>query len=155
MKVYIIGSLRNPKIPEVANTLQSEGFDAFDSWFSCGPEADDKWREHEKFRGHTYAEALNGYAAGHIFQFDKSHLDTSDAAVLVMPAGKSAHLELGYMIGKGKPGFILFDGEPERWDVMTLFATGVFFKIDELIAALRGYNSYIVQPAFLRPWGHQ
>ena len=144
MKVYIIGSLRNPKIPEVANTLQSEGFDAFDSWFSCGPEADDKWREHEKFRGHTYAEALNGYAAGHIFQFDKSHLDTSDAAVLVMPAGKSAHLELGYMIGKGKPGFILFDGEPDRLDLMPPnLATDFFFSREELFVALKNLKDAV------------
>ena len=38
-----------------------------------------------------------------------------------MPAGKSGHLELGYMIGQGKPCFVFFEEEPERWDVMHQF----------------------------------
>jgi nucleoside 2-deoxyribosyltransferase len=49
-----------------------------------------------------------------------------------MPAGKSAHLELGYIIGQGKPGYILFDKMPERLDVMHVFANGVFFDVEEL-----------------------
>ena len=54
-----------------------------------------------------------------------------------MPSGKSAHLELGYCIGKGKPGFVLFDKEPERYDVMYQFASGVFFNIKDLRKALK------------------
>jgi nucleoside 2-deoxyribosyltransferase len=71
-----------------------------------------------------------------VFEFDKFHLDRCDAAVLLMPAGKSAHLELGYMRGKGKPGFILFDEEPERYDVMVKFATDIFFKKEDLFECL-------------------
>ena len=55
---------------------------------------------------------------------------------MVMPAGKSGHLELGYMLGQGKKGYILFDKEPDRWDVMYQFATGVFFNKEELINEL-------------------
>ena len=47
-------------------------------------------------------EALAGCAAGRVFNFDKSHLDRCDAAVLALPGGKSAHLELGHMTGKWK-----------------------------------------------------
>lgn len=136
MKIYLIGSLRNNRIPKVGNVLRNEKFDVFDDWFAPGPEADDKWRDYEKLRGRSYVEALAGHAAKHIFALDKSHLDQSDAAVLVAPAGKSAHLELGYMIGKGKPGYILFDGEPERWDVMTQFATAIFLSIEDLLGEL-------------------
>lgn len=93
----------------------------FDDWYAAGPEADDKWRDYEKARGHSYLKALEGHAARNVFAFDKRHLDSSDAAVLVLPAGKSGHLELGYMIGCGKPCFILLDN-PERWDVMYQFA---------------------------------
>jgi hypothetical protein len=57
-----------------------------------------------------------GHAAGHAFTFDNSLLDRCGAAVLALPGGKSAHLELGYMIGSGKKGFVPFDKEPERWD---------------------------------------
>ena len=135
--IYIIGALRNKAIPEFANELQQLGFEAFADWFSPGPDADDFWRDYSKARGLTYKQALESYAARHIFDFDKYHLDRCDLAVMLMPAGKSGHLELGYIIGRGKPGYILFDGEPERYDVMVQFATGIFFNKQELFDKLR------------------
>ncbi|MDO8516423.1 MAG: hypothetical protein Q7S28_04175 [bacterium] len=125
MKVYLIGSLRNPEVPKLANMIRELGFDVFDDWYAAGPEADDKWRDYEKERGHSYIEALDGYAANHVYHFDLKHLDECDIAILLLPAGKSGHLELGYCIGRGKRGYILLD-TPERWDVMYLFADGVF-----------------------------
>lgn len=135
--VYVIGSLRNPKIPKFAQGLRQAGFAAFDSWYAPGPKADDYWRDYTKARGLSYKEALQDWSAKHVFEFDKFHLDRCDVAVLLMPGGKSAHLELGYMIGKGKKGFILFDKEPKRYDVMVQFATDIFFKEVDLINALR------------------
>lgn len=137
MKIYIIGSLRNKAIPEFANTLRDAGFDAFADWFAPGPDADDFWRDYSKARGWNYKQALQSYAAKHVFEFDKQHLDESDVVVMLMPAGKSGHLELGYAVGKGKPAYILFDGEPERYDVMVQFTTDIFFNQDDLIAALK------------------
>ena len=130
--IYLIGSLRNPEIPKIGAKLRSYGFEVFDDWFAAGPIADDSWQEYEKERGKTYPEALDSYAARHVFEFDLKHLARADIAVLCLPAGKSGHLEFGYMIGKGKPGFILFDKEPDRWDVMYQFSNGVFFDIDRL-----------------------
>lgn len=135
--IYLIGSLRNEKIPDIANELEGlTGYNVFDDWFSPGPEADDYWRKWAKDRSMDYEEALRSYAATHVYEFDKFHLDRCDVGVLAMPAGKSAHLELGYLIGKGKPGFILFDGEPERWDVMVQFATGIAFSMEQLVDQL-------------------
>ena len=136
-KIYVIGSLRNPKIPEVANKLREAGHEVFDDWFAAGPEADDYWQKYEQNRGHNYKEGLQGYAANHVYSFDKFHLDRCDVALLVLPAGKSGHLELGYTLGRGKKGYILFDEQmPDRWDVMYLFADGVFFKLEDLISEL-------------------
>lgn len=136
--IYLIGSLRNEYVPEVAAKIREAGFLVFDDWWSAGPEADDCLRDYYKERGHSYAEALAAPAAQHIFQFDKKWLDECDAAVLVLPAGKSGHLELGYAIGQGKPGFILLDGEPERYDIMYNFSRGVHSNVDSLIEDLKG-----------------
>ena len=87
--------------------------EVFDDWFSAGPEADDRWKEHEEFKGRPYIEAIRGHHAKDVFEFDKRHLDSSDAAVLVLPAGRSAHLEAGYMVGCGKPVYILWDETPK------------------------------------------
>lgn len=136
-EIYLIGSLRNPEVPKLAKNLREEGFYVFDDWYAPGPEADDFWQKYEQGRGHNYKEALDGYAGKHIFHFDRSHLDGADIVVMLMPAGKSCHLEFGYMIGSKKPGYILFDKEPERWDVMYQFATGVFFNQEDLFSTLR------------------
>lgn len=130
--IYLIGSLRNPEIPKIGVLLRDSGFEVFDDWFAGGPIADDSWQEYEKSKGVSYDDALKGFAARHVYDFDKYHLDRADIGVLVLPAGKSGHLELGYMIGKGKPGYVLFDEEPPRWDVMYQFANGVYFNPDDL-----------------------
>ena len=132
MNIYLIGSLRNPKIPYLANELRLLGYEVFDDWFAPGPEADDKWQEYERSRGHSYKEALQGYAAKHIFEFDLSHLSHADIGLLALPAGKSCHIELGWLIGRGVPSYVLFDKEPERWDLMYQFANDVFFTKEEL-----------------------
>ena len=134
--IYLIGSLRNPQVPQLANRLREHGFDVFDDWYAAGPEADDKWRDYEKERGHSYLEALEGEAAKNVFRFDKNHLENADTVVLILPAGKSGHLELGWSLGQGKKGYILLDS-PDRWDVMYQFATEVFDSEDDLIVRLK------------------
>lgn len=138
--VYLIGSLRNPLIPEIANKIEAAtGYEVFASWFAAGPEADDKWRDYEKARNPNLgiADAVYGHAAEHCFEFDKKHLERCDAVVLVMPAGKSGHLELGWALGRGKKGFILFDQEPERYDLMLRFADGIATSVGEVTAMLQ------------------
>ena len=137
-KVYLIGSLRNASIAPLAIRLREAlpGATVFDDWLCAGPHADDAWRDHEKGAGFTYLEALERPAAKHVFEFDKKHLLDSDVVVLVAPAGKSAHLELGWSLGKGKPGYILLDN-PDRWDVMYQFATGITANLEELAEMLK------------------
>ena len=132
--IYLIGSLRSQRVPDVAQDLRARGSSVFDDWFAVGPEADDYWRTYEKNKGNTYLQGLEGAAAINVYNFDKRHLDAANCAVLVAPAGKSAHLELGYILGSGKRGFIFLDAEePERWDIMYKFATGITNTIEELV----------------------
>ena len=130
-KIYIIGSLKNGEVRAVANKLRALGYEVFDDWQAAHPDADDNWRDYEKNRGRTYKEALVGHAARQVYEFDKRHLDDSDVAILLLPAGRSGHLELGYFVGQGKPGYILLDN-PDRWDVMYQFAHGVFESFEDL-----------------------
>lgn len=149
-RIYLVGSLRNDMVPITAGILRQEGHDVFDDWFSAGPEADDYWQAYEKQRERSYSDALAAPHAQDVFQFDKRHLDRCDTGVLVMPAGKSGHLELGYLIGRGFDGYVLFDKEPERYDVMYNFCRGVFFKLTDLCKALKEPPTKIVE----RPYGH-
>jgi len=141
--IYLIGSLRNPEIPNIANRLrEGTGEEVFASWFAAGEIADDRWQAYEKSRGLTYQQALKDYAAQNALSFDKAHLNRCTAAVLVYPAGKSGHTELGYVLGQEKPAFVLLDQEPtDRWDVMLGLATDVCLSIEEVIEALHRVRS--------------
>lgn len=112
----------------------------FDLWWGGGHEADLWWTRYEKIRGRSYKEALYDTYASHIWEYDKHHLDTSDLGLMVHPVGRSAHIELGYLVGQGKPTYIYFDRDPlvdDRWDVMPRFVNDVFFDMDELTTAMK------------------
>jgi hypothetical protein len=134
--VYVIGSLRGAAVPAVGHDLRQAGFTVWDDWHSAGETADDSWRDYEIARGRTYPEALQGVAASNTFRCDRAYIDLADAVVLAAPAGKSAHLELGYALGQGKPGYVLLEEENSRYDVMYRFATGVFMDIESLVKEL-------------------
>ncbi len=134
--------------------LRDIGLDVFDDWYSVGEEADDKWMEYEKARGRDYYEALKGHTARHVFEYDLHHLQQADVCVLVAPAGKSGHLELGYMLGQGKPGFIYMPDEPERWDMMYLFATKIVRHPGDLLDELESLKGVLdKKDTFVDPGG--
>lgn len=135
--IYVIGSLRQDRPAKVANELREAGFEVFDDWHSQGTDADEHWARYEKRRGRTYREALAGKAACHAFEFDRRHLEACAGAVMVMPAGKSGHMELGWVLGQGRPGFILLDGEPERYELMVKFATAIVSSVEELVVEMK------------------
>lgn len=141
--LYLIGSLRNEKIPILAKTLRNKlpTVEVFDDWYAAGPEADDYWKTYEQSRGRSYQEALAGYAARHVFEFDKYHLDRATHILLVLPAGKSGHMEAMYgEYGTSAKTAILLDPEDVRWDVMYQFIPTILGNADEI-------EEWIKQPA--------
>ena len=138
MKVYLGGSLREGRVQGMAKVLRTiPGIHVFDDWSSAHPEADDKWRDYEKDRSHSIEQALEGNTANQIFNFDRLNILASDVFVLVLPCGKSGHLEAGFMAGLreagyGKKVYAYIGADPERYDIMSRFFDGVFSSCDEL-----------------------
>jgi hypothetical protein len=133
--LYLIGSLRNERIPKLANDIRTANPDieVFDDWYAAGPEADDCWKEYEAKRGRSYQEALRGYAAKNVFAFDKRNLDRASHALLVLPAGKSGHMEIMYATySVGAKTAILLDPEDVRWDVMYQFVPTILNNDEEI-----------------------
>ncbi len=145
--LYLIGSLRNPRVPELARSLREKhpDLEVFDDWFAAGAEADDQWKEYEQARERTYQEALSGHAAKHVFDFDKSHLDRATHVLLVLPAGKSGHMEVMYA-AYGAPlkprTAILLDAGDVRWDVMYQFIGDILNDDSEIDAWITDQKSY-------------
>lgn len=136
--VYLAGSLRNRAIPSIMEELHIKvNAKVFADWYAAGPEADDHWKAFYKGVGYSYVEALKEPASVNTFEFDRRNMLASKTMVLALPAGKSGHMELGWFLGRGNPGYILLDSNEDRWDVMYQFATGVTADIDELAAWIR------------------
>jgi hypothetical protein len=139
-RIYVASSWRNNFQTEVVQTLRAAGHDVYDfknpphglggfSW----SDIDQDWKEWSPSEYRN--ELLNSPVAAHGFMTDKRAMEWADTCVLVMPCGRSAHLELGWMAGAGKRAIILLsDGEPE---LMNLLATDICLSLDEVVSALQ------------------
>lgn len=87
-----------------------------------------------------HMEALQHPIAEAGFQSDFDAMQAADAGVLVLPCGRSAHIEAGYFVGAGKPLLILMGpdpyGEPE---LMHNMADELCADIPDLINRLDWY----------------
>ncbi len=125
MKIYVATSWNNPQQPEVVATLRAHGYDVYDFRRPAADNSGFSWKDVEPdpkpvklpngglvFRTMAKIKAMLSHPkANEGFQLDMAALDTCDVVVLVLPCGASAHLELGYAVGRGKIGFVLGDDE--------------------------------------------
>lgn len=65
------------------------------------------------------------------FNEDKKWLDWADTVILLLPSGKSAHLEAGYAVGQGKSLYIMGGFKKGEFDVMYSFAHSMY-RYEEL-----------------------
>jgi nucleoside 2-deoxyribosyltransferase len=138
VKIYVASSWRNERQPEVVAALRAAGHDVYDfrnprpgdrgfQWSEIDPEWQ-RWTP-EQFRS-----ALTDDVALRGFESDWDAMQEADCCVLVMPCGRSAHLEAGYFAGAGKRLVILLsDGEPE---LMYSMASFIALSIDEAVDAV-------------------
>lgn len=113
---YLASSWRNPMQPAVSAVLTAAGIDHYDfrnpapdvsgfSWFEIDP----RWQQ---WTAAQYVAALEHPVAVEGYRRDFEAMQRADTFVLVLPCGRSAHLELGWAVGAGKRTAILTrDGE--------------------------------------------
>lgn len=137
MKLYIASSWRNePQCIALADALRLRGhqIDCF-----CDPRCSRyifHWREffgavtpEEAERRRMEYDATSFLSDGRVqraFLEDKRWLDWSEGVVLLVPSGRSAHLEAGYAVGQGKPLWVYGFFPKGEFDVMYGFAHGLF-----------------------------
>jgi hypothetical protein len=126
--VYVASSWRNKRQPEVVAALRAAGLSVYD--FRNPAEGDHgfHWSEIDKdwqqWTPEQYLDGLEHNLAKSGFCKDFDALCNAKACALVLPCGRSAHLEFGYALGQGKPGAILLcSGEPELMNMMADFLT--------------------------------
>jgi hypothetical protein len=140
MHIYVASSWRNPYQPTVVARLRDEGWDVYDfrhpapgddgfAWSAIDP----AW---QAWTPAQYRDALQHPLAQVGFGKDQQALQTADVTVLVLPCGRSAHLELGYAVGVKQRTAVLML-EPAEAELMYLLCDRVCLTVDELVAWLR------------------
>ena len=112
-KIYVASSWRNKLQPGVVTILRTAGFTVYDFKDEEGfhwSDIDPFW---EQWKNNEYLDALESELATKGFMRDLDAMEKADTFVLVQPCGRSAHLELGWAIGKGKECYILLSEEIE------------------------------------------
>lgn len=113
MNIYVASSWRNETQQAVCRLLRAAGHDVYDfqnpapgktgfAWADINP----NWRA---WSFNQFRASLRHPIAADAFRFDRDARDAlraCDACVLVLPCGRSAHLELGYAVGAGKATYV-------------------------------------------------
>lgn len=140
-KIYVASSWRNRKQPSVVAALRDAGHEVYDF---RNPAPDDNgfhWSEIDREWSNWTPEEFTAQIESHPtavagFAKDKAALDWCEACVLVLPCGRSAHLEAGYAVGQGKPTIILLDHEAFEPELMYLLTAARVSTVAELITLL-------------------
>lgn len=142
MKIYVASSWRNQRQPSIVEMLRGLGHEVYDfknpsstdhgfSW----SEIDPNWKQ---WTAAEYRAALKHPVASRGFGLDMRALNGCDACVLVLPCGRSAHLELGQAVGAGKRTAVLLDDPISEPELMYLMLDHIFATEDELRQAFDG-----------------
>lgn len=129
-KIYVASSWRNEHQPAIVDALRDAGHLVYDfkspapdwngfHWSECGA------GDVSKIDG--YLRAVFTDVADKGFAYDKRALDWCDTCVLVLPCGRSAHLEAGYAAGQGKR--VIWWLHPDRFEPELMYRLGHDFVV--------------------------
>ena len=123
MKIYVASSWRNLMQPGIVVMLRKLGHEVYDFKNPAAGNAGFHWSEidggWQDWTIDQYRSALTHPVAESGFKADFDAMEWADVCVLVLPSGRSSHLEAGWFIGQGKPTCIyLVDAEPELMNKM-------------------------------------
>ena len=139
LKIYVASSWRNKYYTEVVKRLREEGHEVYD--FRNPPHGGHgfRWTEVDEnamdWTFEQYAEGLYHPKAERQFAADLEALEWADTCVLVLPCGRSAHTEAGWMAGAGKR-VIAYIPEMSEPELMYKLFDAVVGDLDGLLKAL-------------------
>jgi len=141
VKVYVASSWRNRHQPSVVEFIRAGGHEVYEfrnpphgrggfAWSDIDPE----WTT---WSPTAWREALRQPLAVDGFKADLNGMEWADACVLVLPSGRSSHLEAGWFTGKGRPVAVLAL-DPVEPDLMVGLCSALLTSYAELQEWLAG-----------------
>ena len=150
-RIYVASSWRNAEQPAIVARLRSAGHGVYDfrnppngvkgfAWSDIDPDWQ-SWSAADYRRLlTTHPLAARGYVS------DLRGMEWADTCLLVLPSGRSAHLEGGWFAGRGKR-LIILTRDGEEPELMALMANEICVSLDEVLKHLSGLNYWTARPA--------
>lgn len=142
--IYVASSWRNPQQNSAVKFLREIGFEVYDF---KNPEPNDHgfhWSEIDpnwkNWKAQEYIEGLTHPIAEKGFERDWSAMKRADACLLLLPCGRSAHIEAGYFVGAGKK-LVILTQDGEEPELMYKMASMVVTSIEQAGCVFQMYKS--------------
>ena len=139
-RIYVASSWRNQHYSDVVDRLRKAGHEVYDfrnppqgtggfHWYDVDP-------DYLEWNVDQYREGLKDPKAEQQFSNDIQALEWADTCLLVLPCGRSAHTEAGWLAGKGRR-VIVYIPEMQEAELMYKLFDFVSGDLDEIIAYLK------------------
>ncbi len=129
MRIYVAGSFKNAdRIRVIGEALRIIGYDVY---VFCD-EHEPTYRLSQELRQEVDVATLTPQAINNnktlltIGSLNYMRLIQCDVLVLVLPCGRSAHLEAGWMCGQNRPVYVIGPMVPGEFDAMYVMVDGIF-----------------------------
>jgi hypothetical protein len=135
-KVYVASSWRNDHQPLVVEMLRQLGHEVYDFRNPRPGDIGFAWSEIDPdwlgWSPRAFRDLLDHPIAQGGFKSDFDAMKWADTFVLMLPCGRSAHLEAGWAIGAGKPTCLVLHEDKFEPELMYLMADRVAVDLDEM-----------------------
>jgi nucleoside 2-deoxyribosyltransferase len=134
-RIYLASSWRNPHQPHAVELLRELGNEVYDFRNPRPGDNGFAWSEIDPdwigWHPAQFRDLLRHPIAQAGFQSDFDAMEWADTFVLLLPCGRSAHLEAGWAIGAGKPTCIVLHEDKFEPELMYLMAAEIVTDIED------------------------
>ena len=138
-RIYVASSWRNKYYDEVVARLKEEGHRVYDFRHPTHGGNGFRWTDIDEnapnWTFEEYEKGLSNPLAERQFAADLEALQQADTCVLVLPCGRSAHTEAGWMAGAGKR-VIAYIPEMVEPELMYKLFDSVVGSLDDMVQCL-------------------
>lgn len=143
-KIYVASSWRNEYYPRVISALMQAGHEVWDWRNPPTGSGGFKWQDvgmpdykhGDRVSYIDYIDMIEQPRAIEGFQADFKGMQWCDIGVLLLPSGRSAHIEAGWIRGQAKALYVIRPEDDEP-DLMHKLASAIFQNADDLIGHLK------------------
>lgn len=137
-RIYVASSWRNKQQGAVVEALRHRGHEVYDFKNPRPGEHGFHWSEIDPdwlaWEPRPYRDALEHPVAQAGFASDFEAMKWADTFVLVLPCGRSAHLEAGWATGANRPTAILLHQDQFEPELMYLIADLIACDLSEVLS---------------------